>query len=151
MVLQRSVGGTRRTRINVEADGRKDDGATSSKGTRVRFLLTGQHDDNNEDEDEDDNYHDDDDDHDEDDEEEEAEEEEEEEEDRPLLRRSWRGNGTAKEVAEGELVAERDAATITVWPTVRGAERGGRWCPIASNRWHRLGPTWSDRYRHGGV
>ncbi|CAK9814983.1 hypothetical protein ANTPLA_LOCUS8433 [Anthophora plagiata] len=53
---QRSVvGGKRETGRNVEADERKDDGATTSNSreTRVRFLLTSQHDDNNEDDDED--------------------------------------------------------------------------------------------------
>lgn len=51
MILQRPVG-TRETR-NVEAD--RKDGATS-RGARVRFLLTGQHDDNNDDEDDEDDH-----------------------------------------------------------------------------------------------
>lgn len=56
MILQRFVGGTRKTRRIVEVEGRKDDGATFSRETRrVRFLVTGQRDDTNEDdEDEDD-------------------------------------------------------------------------------------------------
>lgn len=49
-----------------------------------------------------------------------------------------------EEVVEDWKVVLRDAATAS-------AERGGRWCRIASNRWHKHCPTWSDRYRHGGV